>query len=232
MYSDARNWKWMVPGAAFGLAMLLTRSLMLSPFEWIRWAALVSGLTAAVCAIASVGNLIDYRRAAAVTMFERKRNAMAITPLSAELTAARGVHPDAVKLLINERHRVWMMKSGVKSEGVIPHSVLFGAPNVTEFFLQYFLESSTETMVMPKRLLSDKRKNRFDPWGAVTEYVMYDHLIALLERQGKVHKWSEYEQYEWVDPWTPALVAEDYGLEWEEEVISDQLSAVSEEKGE
>lgn len=228
MYSESRNWKWMVPGVGFGLALLLTRWFLMSPFEWVRWVGLVPGLMAAMCGIASIGNLLDYRRSASVTMFERKRKAMSLTPLSAELESARGVHPEVVKVLINERHRVWMMKSGVKSEGVTPHSVLYGAPDVTEFFLLYFLQSSTEKSVMPKRVLSEGRKNRFDPWGAVSEYVMYDHLCELLVKQGKIHKWSEYEAFEWVDPWTPALVADDFGLVWEEEAVSDQRSMVGE----
>lgn len=215
--NDARNWKWMVPGAGFGLAILITRYLLLSPPEWVRWLAVVSGGIAAMCAIATVGNFIDYRREQFTRMFERRQNALSHTPLAAELEAARGVSPEVSKIIINERHRVWMLKSGVKAEGYLPHSVLFGAPAVTEYFLQYFLEGSTEKSVMPKRVLSEGRKNRFDPWGVVDEYTMYDRLIALLARQGKVQRWSEFDSYEWIEPWTPALVADDFGLVWAED---------------
>ena len=224
METDARNWKWMVPGTMLGLLLIVTRAFLLSPYGWVRTVALVPGLAVAMCAIAAIGNLIDYRRAQSVSMFERKRRALALTPLTAELEAARNVHPEVVKVLINERHRVWMMKSGVKSQGVSPHSVLYGAPDVTDYFLRYFLESSTESVVMPKRLLSDGRKNRFDPWGAVSEYTMYVRLLELLAKQGKVVKYSEFEQYEWVHPWTPALVAEDFGLEWEEAPAALQIA--------
>jgi len=219
--TEARNWKWMIPGMALGLAMLLTRFLLMSPTDWVRWLAVMPGFISAMCAIAAIGNLVDYRREQSTGMFERRRRAMSLTPLSAELDAARGVHPDVVKVLINERHRVWMLKSGVRSEGINPHSVLFGAPDVTDSFLMYFLQSSTDSTVMPKRLLVEGRKNRFDPWGAVDEYTMYDHLLALLEKQGKVVKWSEFSQFEWCDPWTPALVAEDFGLEWEAESVEE-----------
>lgn len=220
--NDARNWKWMVPGAFFGLAILFTRFLLLSPNESARWFSVVPGFITVMCGLATIGNFYDYRREQAVRMLERRQSAMSRTPLSVELDASRGVSPEVAKILINERHRVWMMKSGVKSEGITPHSVLFGAPDVTEYFLQYFLESSTEKMVMPKRLLSDGRKNRFDPWGVVDEYTMYDRLIALLARQGKVRRWSEFDSYEWVEPWTPALVAEDFGLAWEEDDIGQE----------
>jgi hypothetical protein len=209
-----RNWKWMLPGMVFGLAILLTRYLLLSPTEWVRWLALVPGFITVICGLAAIGNFIDYRRDQSTAIFERKRNAMARTQLSVELESARGVSPEVAKILINEHHRVWMMKSGVQSEGITPHSVLFGAPDVTEYFLQYFLEGSTEKSVMPKRVLSEGRKNRFDPWGVVDEYTMYDRLIALLVRQGKVQRWSEFDSYEWVEPWTPALVADDFGLAW------------------
>mgnify|MGYP001583562977 CR=1 FL=1 len=225
MYSDARNWKWMVPGAFFGLAILITRNLLLSPTDWLRWIAIVPGFITAMCGIASIGNFIDYRREQSTRILERKRNAMARTPLSVELEAARGVSPEVAKILINERHRVWMMKSGVKSEGITPHSVLFGAPDVTEYFLQYFLEGSTEKSVMPKRMLSDGRKNRFDPWGVVDEYTMYDRLISLLARQGKVQRWSEFDSYEWIEPWTPALVADDFGLVWTENESADVVES-------
>jgi hypothetical protein len=216
MYSDARNWKWMTPAVLCSVALLVTRAFYFLP-GWFPWLSVVSGTMAAVLAIAAIGNLLDYRRERSVAIFERNRRAMAMTPLSSELESSRGVHPDVVKILINERHRVWMLKSGVKTEGIEAHSVLFGAPDVTDYFLQYFLEGSTESAVMPKRVLVQGRKNRFDPWGAVDEYTMYDHLVALLERQGKVQKWTQFEPYVWVDPWAPALVAEDFGLEWSED---------------
>lgn len=212
--SDPRNWKWMVPGIIFSVLMLMTRYLLQSPTDWVRGMGIVPGVAAMICAIAAIGNFIDYRREHEVSVFERRRRAMAFSALANELEGARGVSPESVKVLVNERHRVWMLKSGVKVDGIMPHSVLYGAPDVTDFFLQYFLEGSTEKSVMPKRVLSEGRKNRFDPWGAVDEYTMYDRLIALLERQGKVRRWSEFDSYEWIEPWSPELVAEDFGLEW------------------
>lgn len=216
MFTEAKNWKWMVPAVGLGVFLLLTRALLLSSFEGMRWFGLVPGLAAVVCGLAAIGNYIDYRRAQSLDVLERRKNALTQSQLSVELAAARGVHPEAVKTLINERHRVWMLKAGHVVEDATPHSVLYGAPEVTEFFLLYFLQHSSDVTVMPKRSLVDGRKNRFDPWGAVTEYVMYDKLISLLERQGKIQRWNEFSAYEWVDPWTPKLVAEDYGLEWEE----------------
>lgn len=216
---NARNWKWMVPGVGVAVAMLITAGLLQSPAEWVRWMALVPGFVMIICAIAAVGNLIDYRRSQWLESVERRKNAMARTSLSAELEAARGVHPDSVKIIMNERHRVWALRNGDLAAGIRAHDVLYHAPEVTIHFLDYFLKGCTERSIMPKRLLVQGRKNRFDPFGVVDEYTMYDHLVKLLVSQGKLHKWTEFDQlYEWVDPWTPKLVAMEWGLEWEEAV--------------
>lgn len=224
---SARNWKWMVPGVGFSLALVVTNALLASPFGWVRLLSWISGMVVVVCAIASVGNLIDYRRAMAVGMLERKQNALSRTSVSAEFEAARGVHPDVIKILMNERHRVWALRNGDLNAGVRAHDVLYHAPEVTIIFLEYFLKSCTEKSVMPKRMLVQGRKNRFDPYGVVEEYVMYDRLVALLESQKKLHKWTEFDAlFEWVHPWTPKLVAAEWGLEWEEKVS--EVSNVSE----
>lgn len=213
MFIETRNRRWLTP-ALFAIAGLLaTRMLWLAPY-WLPWLGWLSFAAAAYMAITAVFNLYDMRRSQTLWLLERRQNALAHTPLAERLNAARGVSPEVAKILINEERRVWMLKSGVR-DGAGPHSVLYGAPDVTDFFIKYFLESSTDKMVMPKRILVEGRKNRFDPWGAVDEYTMWDKLVALLAKQQKIQRWSEFDQWEWVEPWTPALVAEDYGVEFE-----------------
>lgn len=210
MLIDTRNSKWFVPAFLAVFFMLITRALWLAPW-WLPWLGWLSGAGAIYAVLTAVFNLIDLRRNQDMWFLERRQNALAHTPLVARIEASRGVNPEVVKIHVNEDRRVWMLKSGIDEHG--PHSVLYGAPDVTEYFLVYFLESSTEKSVMPKRVLSEGRKNRFDPWGVVDEYTMYDKLITLLVKQGKVRRWSEFDQWEWVEPWTPALVAADYGVE-------------------
>ena len=212
---EPRNWKWMVPAGLFGLFLMSAQALLSSKNEWVTWLGMVLGLMAVICGIATIGNYFDYRRAVGVEMFERTQNARARTPVTAELEAARGLSPEVYKLMVSQRNRVWMMKSGVRERGIVPHSVLYGAPSVTDYFLRYVLENSSPSTVMQKNRLVEGRKSRFDPWGAVTEYQMYDDLMLLLVSQNKVVKWSDYSPYEWIHPWTPQLVAEDFGLEWE-----------------
>ncbi len=212
---EPRNWKWMVPAVGMGMCLFTANILLGSSNEWITWLGWVAGLAACVLAIATIGNYFDYRRAVGVEMFERMQNARARTPESARLEAAKGVSLEVFKLMVSQANRAWMMKSGVRERGIVPHSVLYSAPSVTDFFLRFVLENSTSGTVMAKSRLVEGRKNRFDPWGAVTEYQMYDDLLQLLASQSKVIKYSDHSPYEWVHPWTPALVAEDFGLEWE-----------------
>ena len=137
------------------------------------------------------------------------------------MESARGVHPDAAALLVNERHRVWMLKSGQPSAGIPAHSVLFEAPQVTDIFLLYFLQNSGKKNILPKRLLVDGRKSRFDPLGLVSEYEMYDRLVELLEKKGMIRKYNEFQVHEFVAPWEPRYVAENFGLTWEEPAKAD-----------
>ncbi len=205
----------MVPAVVFGLVLLSANIFLQSANEWVQWLGWVAVLSAGVCGVATIGNYYDYRRAVGVEMFERTQAAKARTPESAKLEAARGLSPEIYRMMVAQNNRVWMMRSGVREKGIVPYSVLYGAPSVTEFFLRYVLEGSTEKTMMAKNRLVDGRKNRFDPWGAVTEYQMYDDLIDLLASQNKVVKYSDYSPYEWIHPWTPETVAADFGLEWE-----------------
>jgi hypothetical protein len=217
----------MVPGVGFSLALVVTNVLLLSPYEWVRDLSLVSGMMMVVCAIASVGNLIDYRRAMAVMMIERKQNALSRSPLAVELEAARGVHPDSLKVILNERHRVWALRNGNLQAGVRAYDVLYHAPEVTIYFLEYFLKGCTDQSIMPKRVLVQGRKNRFDPYGVVDEYTMYDRLVALLVSQQKIHRWTEFDSiYSWVHPWTPKLVADEWGLELDVNEVSSVPAAL------
>jgi len=219
MYSDVRNWKWMTPAVLCSVALLATRAFYYLP-GLFPWLSVVSGTVAAVLAIAAIGNLLDYRRERSVAIFERNRRAMAITPLASELESARGVHPDVARTIIRERKRAWMLRGSGRND------VLFNAPNVTDVFMLYVLENSSESLVMAKNRFVEGRKNRFDPNGAVTEYEMYDDLTKLLAIEGKIHRWSEFSQWEWVKPWGPRSVAEDYRLEMDADVEEKPTEAV------
>lgn len=215
---DARNWKWMVPAVAAVVCFLLARPLLgVARFDVLMGWPLV--FVGCIFGVAAVGNFVDYRRWSSLMMLERRQMAVSQTPLSAELEAAKNVHPEVARMLINERKRAWMLR------GQGRYDVLFGAPTVTDIFVKYVLENSSVSTVMPKRLLVEGRRNRFDPLGAVSEYEMYDDFVKLLVGEGKVHRWSEFSPWEWTPPWTPEGVAEDFRLVLEE-VDKAEVSAV------
>lgn len=216
------NWKWMGPAiAAFAMFSLSRWTMTALHASTLGWSLAFAGL---LCALWGIGNYWDRRMEHTVEMLERRQNALSHTPLSAEIEAARGVHPDVARMIVNERKRAWLLR------GQGRYDLLYGAPTVTDIFVKYFLENSSAWTVMPKRLLSEGRKNRFDPMGAVSEYQMYDDLVAMLAREGKAHRWSEFNLWEWVKPWNPQSVADDLRIEIEwnadVEVEAETASAV------
>lgn len=224
---DRKNWKWMVPAVCAVMLFIFSRGLMLTAIDALWWMGVICIVSGLVCGIASVGNFIDYRAGKNVEFLERRQRALAQSQLATELEAARSVHPDSVRMILSERHRVWRLKSGVRDSGIMPHDVLYGAPDVTSFFLIYFLQNSSDVTVMPQHgFLVEGRKNRFDPFGAVDEYKMYKDLVALLERMGMIRKWSEFQPFEWVEPWNPALCAAEFGLEFGEQKEAQQVESL------
>lgn len=215
MATEARNWKWMVPAGLVAVFGVPARALLLHPSGFFQGLGVVCCVLALVCGVAAIGNYVDYRREHVIDFLERRKHAESMTQLSVRLEAARGVHPEVARRLLEESHRVWALKAGNRDLRVPAHSVLYAAPEVTDFFVRFVLENSTEMYVMAKHRLVEGRKNRFDPWGAVDEYTMYDALMRVWAADGRIVKYSEFEPYAWAQPWTPRVVAEDYGLEWD-----------------
>lgn len=214
MYSESRNWKWMVPGVTFPLLLLFTRAFFQSPHEWVRWVGVVPGFAALICAIATISNYFIYLRDWNTTFIERKYGVLNETYTARELRAAQGVHPDVARMLLGERDRLWKLKAGDATAGVVPHSVLFDEPDVTDMFFMYFLENSTEKHPMPMHgKLVEGRKNVFDPHKLVDEYTMYRKTIAMLARKRIIVQWSNGSPWEWNQPWDPELAAASWGLE-------------------
>jgi hypothetical protein len=215
MIEEMKTWKWLVPAGLVPVIFSMVLMLWRIGNETSMYCA--SGLVGlmAIFAVQGWAGFRAYYRQIEVDQAERRKRIATTDTTTVRLESSRGVSPEVVRLILNEQHRVWMLRNG--NQVHMPHSVLYHAPAVTDFFLEYFLKSSSERVVMPKRLLVEGRKNRFDPWGVVDEYEMYDQLVALLASQGKIVKYSEFENYQWVTPWTPKLVADDYGLVLDDE---------------
>ena len=233
MYSESHNWKWMVPGMILPLLMLLARAFYLSPHEWVRWVGMMPGFAALICAIAAVSNFFIYLRDQNTAFIERKYGVMNETYTARELRAAQGVHPQVAQMILGERDRLWRLKAGDVTVGIIPHSVLFDAPSVTDMFFMYFLEYSSATKVMPMHgRLVEGRKNVFDPHRQTDEYTMYRDLIAMLAMKRIIVQWNNFSAWEWNQPWDPALVAANWGLELETPSAAEAASPPNSEEQE
>lgn len=217
---ELKPWIWVFPAVGAGLLFGLVLWMGRSELDLAQYCAGGLVIVMAVLSVQAVSAYRAFYRDIFVGQTERLRRAESMTPLAMRLESAKGVHPDVVKAFMAQENRVWAIKNGNAAEGIVPHSVLYHAPEVTDIFVEYFLKSSSAAAVMPKRLLVEGRKNRFDPWGLVDEYTMYDKFLRLLAAQGKVVKYDDYGGYVWFAPWTPKLVAEEFALEWEEETKS------------
>lgn len=216
MNAELKWWSWILPGLGVGLLFALILLLGNGAGEASRYCAGGLVVMMFVLVVQTISGYRAFYREIHVDQLERMRRAESITPLSTRLESARGVAPEVVKLFMAEQNRVWALRHGNQAAGMVPHSVLYHAPNVTDIFVKYFLESSSDVAVMPKRVLVEGRKNRFDPWGAVDEYRMYDEFVGLLASQGRIIRYGESDAYVWAPPWTRKMVAEDFALEWEE----------------
>lgn len=217
MSYELKPWSWLVPAVFVGLLFGLVLWLGTLPMPEVQYCAGGLVVVMLVLVVQAVSGYRAYFREIHVEQMERLKRAESLTALSMKLESARGVHPDVVKAFMSEENRVWALRHGNRALKMIPHSVLYRAPEVTDLFVDYFIKSSSDLALMPKRLLVEGRKNRFDPWGLVDEYTMYDRLVALLASEGKIIKYSEFEGYTWAPPWTRKMVAEDFALVWEEE---------------
>lgn len=217
MNGELRSWNWLVPAIVAGMLFALVLWLWSLPGEFAGYCAGGAVLVVLFLSLQAISGYRAFFRDIYVEQTERLKRAQTLSELSVRLEAARGVHPEIVKAFLAEQNRVWALKQGDAPRQIIPHSVLYHAPEVTDIFVEYFLKSSTDVSVMPKRLLVEGRKNRFDPWGLVDEYTMYDRLVALLARQGKLIKYSEYDGYTWAAGWSPKLVADEFAMVMEED---------------
>lgn len=207
---EPRMWKSILP-MVIGL-LCFWGAGMLWGISNFAWAA--AGLGAWLLLIAWKQLWGYFGRVDAVN-FEIRQRAMAITSEVMKLEAARNVHPRVFELLLAEKNKVWMRKSGLESPDGIPYSVLYAAPDVTEQFVIFFLQASDETRCMAKRRLVEGRKERFDPEGLTEEYVMYDRFILwLVGREIATKPFGDAQPPYWLPPWSPKLVAE-IALGWE-----------------
>lgn len=157
-----------------------------------------------------------YYRQIEVDQLSAKRNALATTAEIRLFEATRGMHPEAVRLLLKHRMTVWRIRETPIDQ--LADWVLDADPRVHYQFVEFILLNSNFYSIYPKNRLNDKSRT-FDPTGVVTDYQQYDAFVALLQNRLMLTEAYGNQPGLWIEPWRPELVARNFGvtLEAEEE---------------
>ncbi len=214
-----RMWKWMLP--SIGVFALFLVGIVISLFSEQIPLLLQLGCQCGVigsmviCAAAGISGYRQYFNRLEAETLEIRQLALAITADSVLLEKAQNVHPQTLQILLAERNRAWMVVSGSTSPDRTAYSVLKAAPQVTDKFIEFFLDNSTDEQAMSKRVLVEGRKNMFDPSGQTDEYTMYDLFEQVLIQERKLTKpYGNLKPGMWIPPWSPESVARDLGWDW------------------
>lgn len=227
--NDTRTWKWLVPGMLAPILLVLQL--------WINdWAvranvsqAFLCGFATwpmmALCAVQAWAGFRSYYRQIDVDQFVARKEAEANTAEVRLFDRARGMHPEAVRLLLKHRTMVWRIRETPLTELV--DWVLDADPRVHFAFVEHVLEHSNFYAIMPKNLLSDK-SHSFDPTMKATDYEQYDAFIKLCQHRGMLTEAFGNQPGQWIEPWSPELVGRRFGviLNVEEEKDGEPLAAV------
>lgn len=212
--SQARNWKWMVPA-------------MLVPVLLVAWQKtpedlriIPAGLVL-VMFIAALLNGWAFIAHHWSRTFADMRVAMNSTPEVRMFEAARGMHPDAVKSLLEHRRTIWRIKYIPKIDTV--DWVLDEAPGVHGGFLDYVLDNSNGSL-MPKRGYLSEGSKQFDPEGIVTDYQQYDDLLMLLQQKLMVTQALGNQAPKFIPPWNRELLRHRFGLDGTGYEVDDEMS--------
>lgn len=215
MFSDdvPRTWKWFVPAVVS--ALLFWGGLVLFGMGWRDMAALLV-VVALLGSGVMITNYWKYVTEHQAHLLRERQSALSMTPKQLMLEAAKGVHPETLRLLLGEQARRWGLVSGSRSATGEPYKVLMRRPRVTEEFLVYFLRRSSDRHIMSVHgNLSDGDKS-WDPQGIVTAYEMYDDLESLLiEEQKATRPFGRTKPGYWLGDWDGRSVGLDFGIDIE-----------------
>lgn len=225
---EFRTWKWMVPGMAAPILLVLQL--------WINnWADGAGAPGAKLCGFATLPMMMillvqawagftAYYRQIEVDQLSTKRNALATTAEIRLFEATKGMHPETVRLLLKHRMAVWRIRE--TSVDQLADWVLDADPRVHYRFVEFVLINSNFYSIYPKNRLNDKSRT-FDPTGVVTDYEQYDAFVQLLQNRLMLTEAYGNQPGLWIEPWKPELVARNFGVTLE--VEEDEPAAVKNE---
>ena len=221
-----RVWKWMVP--ALLIPCVLMAQLWVAgsgdPRQaeygqaWASYCIFGTVPVMLILFVQAVAMLWSYYAEILTNQFVDRRNALSTTAETRLFEMARMMHPETVRLLLMHRKTKWRIKESKLSDLV--DWVLDADPRVRVEFVDYVLKNSNQYGMMPKHgYLSDKAFD-FDPDHLVTDYQQYDAFHKLLVNRGIATDAFGNQPGQWIEPWTPELVARQFGVSLDEEPLT------------
>jgi hypothetical protein len=211
---EPRVWKWLVP--AFAMVMMVPMAMWVNMisrsygWEWLPVCSTALFLLMPFLGIQAWAAFKAYYRRAEVQDFVDRQNALANTAEVRKFEYSRSMHPEVLKLLLLQEKTVWRVKEAKPGEFV--DWVLDADPSVRAAFVEYVLQNSTKVKMMPMNgWLGDKTYD-FDPDKLVTDYDQYRGFHRVLINRGMATEAFGNQPGQWIDPWTPELVAAHFGV--------------------
>jgi hypothetical protein len=209
--NSPRNWKWMVPA-------LLSPVFFICGYFASKWRGELAMWSIPIffaCLVmlwASFKNHHAYFSTIETENYTAARMAEITTPETLLFDYARQMHPEAVRLLLQHRKKVWMIRQAPFDSREWADWVLFDAPQVHVDAVIYILTNSTENHVMSKRQLAEGSK-KLDPDGEILDREQYEQFCALLGRWLMVTRpFGTQSPPAWIAPWNPETVAKSLGV--------------------
>jgi len=215
MDTEPSNSRWMVPAGFFFIFMLAGYYIAQDAAgDWKCLAALALGL-AFICGISAIRNHQAYFQRVQAETFAIQRDALTETSETLLFKYARSMHPEAVRLLLLHRKKLWMIKRGKGELADTVDWILEEAPIVHVEFCRFFLENSSQSLCMAQRMLAEGSK-KFDPEGLVTDREQYAAFLSVLQRSLMATQPWGNQPAQWIPAWDPKSVARAFGIQEEE----------------
>lgn len=222
MFTEHRNWKWMVPAAGIPLMIIIWNWMMEAELgDWGILPLFIAGILV-VAALINGWLYVQSHAAVIYAEFQLARNS---TPEVRMFEAARGMHPDAVQALLIHRRAIWRIKYLPFKD--VADWILDEAPSVHAGFIDFILDHSNSVSVMSQHGILSQGSKQFDPEGLVEDRQQYEDFILLMQQKLMCTEALGNQPPKWIPPWNPDLVRHRFGLDGDQYVVEEQSEAMA-----
>lgn len=214
--NELRVWKWMVPGLLSPFPIALQLWLNTWGIPELQLCAIPGLFAVVILGIQFIAGFSAYYREIETRQLETKRNAMATTPETRLLELGHSMHPETIRLLLQNRQVTWMIPEMPQDELV--DFVIMADPRVRWTFVEFVLRNSNDYSLMPKNRLADKSFTFDEHKKMITDREQYDAFFRILLNRGIVTEAHGNQPGLFIEPWNPARVARQFGISLEDEV--------------